>query len=36
MDVGGCSNGVSVYEGALCGGRLGRAPLMGARKDILH
>jgi hypothetical protein len=36
MDVGGCRNGASVYEGAQCGGRLGRAPLMEAPKDMLR
>jgi hypothetical protein len=35
MDVGGSRNGVSLSEGAHCGGPLGRAPLLGTPKDML-
>jgi hypothetical protein len=35
MDVAGYKNGVSLSEGAQCGGLLGKAPLMGISKDML-
>jgi hypothetical protein len=35
MDVGGCRNGMSVFEEAQCEGPLGRAPLLGTPTDTL-
>jgi hypothetical protein len=32
MDGGGSRNGASLFEEAQCGGPLGAAPLLGARK----
>jgi hypothetical protein len=35
MDVGGSSNGASLFEEAQCDGPVGRAPLLGTPKDML-